>query len=75
MDLVVESLVKLQHSKGITVNRLGNPAQLEIGHALCERLHDIHAGSLVGASDPSITPSNEYLIDSLLCHTHQVQAL
>ena len=68
-DKFAAALVKLQHSKGITVagvDRVGNRAQLEIAYAVSEQLHDIHASGLVGPSNTSVTPSNEYLIDSLL---------
>jgi hypothetical protein len=68
-DKFAAALVKLQHSKGITVaglDRIGNQSQLEIGYALSEQLHDHHAGSLVRPSNPFVTPSNEYLINSLL---------
>ena len=81
-DKFAGALIKLQNSKGITIasgDRLGNPAQLEITHALYKQLHDIHSAKLVIARDPSVTPSNQYLIDSLLsaisikyrlCDTH-----
>jgi len=79
MELVAESptqfdkfagaLVKLQNSKRVTVaggDRLGNPAQLEIYLALNHQLYEIHSSDLVVAKDPSVTPSNEYLVASLL---------
>ena len=68
-DKFAGALVKLQHSKGITVagcDAFGNPEQFEIAHALYDHLLGIHSGSLVVATDPSVTPTNQYLIDSLL---------
>ena len=81
-DKFAGALVKLQNAKGITVasgDGLGNLTQLEIADALYDKLLDIHTGNLVVARDRYVTPSNQYLIDSLLsaisikyrlCDTH-----
>jgi len=92
MELVGESLpssTNLQEhwssfetQKGLpllVVTDLANPAQLKIADALYDQLLGIHISTLVVAIDPSVTPTNQYLIDSLLsaisikyglCDTH-----
>ena len=78
MDLVAESpkqiykyaeaLASVRKST-ITVaggDRLGNPAQQNIGHAFNDVFVEFHSTDLDDVNDKSVTPSNEFLVASLI---------
>jgi hypothetical protein len=63
-----ESLASVRQST-ITVagyDRLGNPAQQNIGHVFNDVFVGFHSTDLNDVKDKSVTPSNEFLIASLI---------
>ncbi|KIM37504.1 hypothetical protein M413DRAFT_448554 [Hebeloma cylindrosporum] len=71
-------MVEIKSSKGFTVvasDNVGNLAQQEIAPVLATELADYLGGFLAEAKDTFVTPSNEYLIASLLSATSMIYGL
>ena len=68
VDKYARALVNLRNSNETIAacDEFGNPAQREIGAVLNRELAGLHSGDLVFAKDPLVTPSNDYLVASLL---------
>jgi len=69
IDKLTGALVNLKNSNEISVagyDRLGNPAQIQIIHALKNEFEELLRSDLAAMEDAFVTPSNEYLITSLI---------